>query len=261
MAEKGSTSKQEEGIVEGVSFADRVKEAGFDPFGKGIGCWGSYEPFDEELHKTDLTEYKIPLALKYGDRFATRIDKGAVASPEDLPPTYCGLCCSFTVAIVVMLLAGNSISKLWSDDTSLVAWGAMYMNVDVVCGQLNGFSSAALNSSTWPITAGNSNDLDIPGCDVDERYTPQGIFEEVEEEPMLDLPALNFEMRQHIEFYEEDGRSSVGKIEWKHKEGVHFGMTSNQADIPVAFGAAESVPVMLGSFRRVRATWSRRPRI
>ena len=66
--------------------------------------------------------------------------------------------------------------------------------------------------------------------------------------PVWDLPALQLQFGQTIEFYEADNRSSLAKIEWKDKNGIHFGGTSGQRGVPVAFGGQEKVPVMFNSY-------------
>ena len=42
--------------------------------------------------------------------------------------------------------------------------------------------------------------------------------------------------------------TSQAKIEVKDKNGLHFGMTSHNDDVPVAYGAHQTVNVPLNSF-------------
>ena len=63
-----------------------------------------------------------------------------------------------------------------------------------------------------------------------------------------DIPAIDFKYEQKFEFYEEDGKSSLSKIEIRDKHGLNFGMTSLNDDVPVAYGAHGSVNVPMSSF-------------
>lgn len=58
----------------------------------------------------------------------------------------------------------------------------------------------------------------------------------------------NFHWVQDIEFYEDDGLTSLAKIEWRDNTGLHFGGTSSQSQVPVAFGAHERVPIIFNSY-------------
>lgn len=65
---------------------------------------------------------------------------------------------------------------------------------------------------------------------------------------MVDVPALQFHFDQNIQFYEADSRSAVAKIEWRDRNGMHFGATSTQKILPVGLAAHEKVQVALHSF-------------
>ena len=59
--------------------------------------------------------------------------------------------------------------------------------------------------------------------------------------PYLDIPALDFQLKHNIEFYEKDNLTSLAKIDYTDNNGMHFGGTSLQTDVPVAYGAHTSV--------------------
>lgn len=73
--------------------------------------------------------------------------------------------------------------------------------------------------------------------------------------PWLDLPAVVFSWRQDFQFYEDDGLTSLTKIEWRDNTGIHFGRSSvNRSSVdaveeaPVAIAARTQLPIRFNSF-------------
>lgn len=130
----------------------------------------------------------------------------------------------------------------FSDDLALQAHHDIVININFVCPALKTFNGSVYNGSR-PVSGGVAASYNVPGCDFGSDYG-----DVMGEPPVLDLPAVEFDMIQKIEFYERENKSSLAKIEWRDRNGLHYGGTSQQEGVPVAFGAQESVPVMFNSY-------------
>ncbi|CAD7934208.1 unnamed protein product [Amoebophrya sp. A25] len=210
--------------------------------------FGRYAPFDEEIQRTDIEYYDPPWYIKYTDKFARRMDRAGDTTPGDLPPTWCGAICSFVFVLLATSLLYNSVNNLFSMQTSLVGWGAIALSVDYICEPLANYDGTGVNEAYKAaiMPNGTIDDWNLEGCAFFPEYFAE--FPTPAKPPYMDMPVLIFDWKQRLEFYEEDGHSSLAKIEWREKNGMHFGMTSTQKGVPVAFGAHEKVPILLGSY-------------
>ncbi|CAD7968173.1 unnamed protein product [Amoebophrya sp. A120] len=212
-----------------------------------MACWlqigalvPKYEPFDRETQKTDLMELKVPFWLKLGDRFGKRLDRGAEVTPEDSPQTIAGCCFSVVLFVIVSILFFGSLGDFFSDKTSLEAMGEIQINVEKICPSLASYDGGRGIGRT------DKYAVDFSDCEYNEKYL--GDWMTPAEPPQWDLPVTNFHWVQNIEFYEADSQTSLAKIEWRDNTGMHFGGTSAQDEIPVAFGAQEKVPIIFNSY-------------
>eukprot|EP00392_Amoebophrya_sp_AT5.2_P013971 g14104.t1 len=211
--------------------------------------FGRYEPFDEKIKRTDIEFYKPHWLIKYTDLNARRMDRAGDTEATELPATWCGAICSTFLFVFVCIFGFNSMSSLTGDSTSLVAWGDLALNVDQYCSGLSRYRGAGvtkaerlqmMNFSNGEFLAADPDDtLPLPGCEFNELYFPKIPERFSGERPFLDLPVMNFDWTQRIEFYEEDDMSSLAKISWTDKLGLHFGGTSYTQPVPIAFGAMD----------------------
>ena len=81
--------------------------------------FGRYAPFDDEIQRTDIEFYEPPWFIKYTDKFARRMDRAGETQPCDLPPTWCGACCSFFFVLLAATLLYNSVNALFSKSVVL----------------------------------------------------------------------------------------------------------------------------------------------
>ncbi|CAD7969536.1 unnamed protein product [Amoebophrya sp. A120] len=213
--------------------------------------FGRYGPFDEEIQRTDIEYYNPPWYIKYTDKFARRMDKAGETMPGDLPPTWCGAITSVLFTGLATMLLYNSVNRLFSANVTLSGWGNVALNVDYICYQNSMYSGVGVTREyrkefTDPFNNTDANAFETRGCEFNPLYYTD--FPRFAVKPYLDVPALEFLWKSRIEFYEEDGKSSVAKVEWKDKNGIHFGGTSTNNNVQVAFAAHEKVPIMFNSY-------------